>query len=216
MGPGGLHDPSGMGGYNVALSPAQDQQQHMGSGLPPMSTFRNSATGPMGLPQQATQPGAVQSPYNHSPSLGPVPVGAGPVGQTSGDALGKALASIYSADQSTSSFSSHPTTPVSSPPPLTSVSQQQQQQQQQWNSGPTHPGAVGVANTASPLYNERNLHMVRTIFRNERRKVGKEDFGKGLVMALCLFSLAVSPATFFFFFSFSFRRGGENDRSSVQ
>lgn len=66
---------------------------------------------------------------------------------------------IYSADQSTSSFSSHPTTPVSSPPPLTSVNQPQ------WN-GPPHPHAhpAGVANTSSPLYNERNLHMVR--FKN--------------------------------------------------
>jgi len=63
---------------------------------------------------------------------------------------------IYSADQSASSFSSHPTTPVSSPPPLTSVNQSQ------WAApappGPAHP--VGVANTASPHYAERNLHLV--------------------------------------------------------
>lgn len=63
---------------------------------------------------------------------------------------------IYSADQSASSFGSHPTTPVSSPPPLTSVNQSQ------WAAppppGPAHP--VGVANTASPHYAERNLHLV--------------------------------------------------------
>jgi transcription factor 4/12 len=100
MGSGPIHDPSGMSGYNVALSPAQDHggaNNLMGSGLPPMSTFRNSSTGPMGGsgsqtgPHQAG-PGAIQSPslYNHSPSLGPP---AGPGGQT-GDALGKALASV--------------------------------------------------------------------------------------------------------------------------
>ncbi|XP_032785152.2 transcription factor 12 isoform X12 [Daphnia magna] len=170
MGSGALHDPSGMGGYNVALSPAQDHNganNLMSSGLPPMSTFRNSATGPMRGPVsqsgviQAGAATAVQSPsmYSHSPNLGPPP---GPGGQT-GDALGKALASIYSADQSTSSFSSHPTTPVSSPPPLTSVSQPQ------WN-GPSHPHAhpAAVANTASPLYNERNLHMARRMPEQER------------------------------------------------
>lgn len=100
MGSGPLHDPSGMGGYNVALSPAQDHggpNNLMSSGLPPMSTFRNSTSGPMGGPVAQTGvvqtgPGAVQSPsmYNHSPNLGPPP---GPGGQT-GDALGKALASV--------------------------------------------------------------------------------------------------------------------------
>ncbi|XP_046451465.1 transcription factor 12-like isoform X45 [Daphnia pulex] len=185
MGSGAIHDPSGMGGYNVALSPAQDHNgpnNLMSSGLPPMSTFRNSATGPMGGPVsqsgvvQAGSGATVQSPsmYSHSPNLGPPP---GPGGQT-GDALGKALASIYSADQSTSSFSSHPTTPVSSPPPLTSVNQPQ------WN-GPPHPHThpAGVANTASPLYNERNLHMATTrmeerlddainVLRNHAESVG--------------------------------------------
>lgn len=101
MGSGALHDPSGMGGYNVALSPAQDHNganNLMSSGLPPMSTFRNSATGPMRGPVsqsgviQAGAATAVQSPsmYSHSPNLGPPP---GPGGQT-GDALGKALASV--------------------------------------------------------------------------------------------------------------------------
>ncbi|XP_046451469.1 transcription factor 12-like isoform X48 [Daphnia pulex] len=179
MGSGAIHDPSGMGGYNVALSPAQDHNgpnNLMSSGLPPMSTFRNSATGPMGGPVsqsgvvQAGSGATVQSPsmYSHSPNLGPPP---GPGGQT-GDALGKALAS------STSSFSSHPTTPVSSPPPLTSVNQPQ------WN-GPPHPHThpAGVANTASPLYNERNLHMATTrmeerlddainVLRNHAESVG--------------------------------------------
>jgi transcription factor 4/12 len=101
MGSGAIHDPSGMGGYNVALSPAQDHNgpnNLMSSGLPPMSTFRNSATGPMGGPVsqsgvvQAGSGATVQSPsmYSHSPNLGPPP---GPGGQT-GDALGKALASV--------------------------------------------------------------------------------------------------------------------------
>ncbi len=100
MVPGPLqHDPSSgmVGGYQDP----QQQQQHggnnnnqmVGSGLPPMSTFRNTPGVPV-QPGVGAGPGAVQSPslYNHSPSLGPVV--PGPPGQTSGDALGKALASV--------------------------------------------------------------------------------------------------------------------------
>lgn len=100
MVPGPLqHDPSSgmVGGYQ------DPQQQHggnnnnqmVGSGLPPMSTFRNTPGGVVPVqPGGVAGPGAVQSPslYNHSPSLGPVV--PGPPGQTSGDALGKALASV--------------------------------------------------------------------------------------------------------------------------
>uniref|UniRef100_A0A8C9WMJ5 Transcription factor 4 n=1 Tax=Scleropages formosus TaxID=113540 RepID=A0A8C9WMJ5_SCLFO len=47
--------------------------------------------------------------------------GAGSSSQT-GDALGKALASIYSPDHTNNSFSSNPSTPVGSPPSLTAAS----------------------------------------------------------------------------------------------
>ncbi|KAI4889416.1 hypothetical protein NFI96_024297, partial [Prochilodus magdalenae] len=49
------------------------------------------------------------------------PSGAGSSSQT-GDALGKALASIYSPDHTNNSFSSNPSTPVGSPPSLTAAS----------------------------------------------------------------------------------------------
>ena len=64
------------------------------------------------------------------------------------------LVQIYSADQSASSFSSHPTTPVSSPPPLTSVNQSQ------WAAPPAPGPSVGVASTAPSHYGDRNLHLV--------------------------------------------------------
>uniref|UniRef100_A0A8B9J4T7 Transcription factor 4 n=1 Tax=Astyanax mexicanus TaxID=7994 RepID=A0A8B9J4T7_ASTMX len=48
------------------------------------------------------------------------PSGAASSSQT-GDALGKALASIYSPDHTNNSFSSNPSTPVGSPPSLTAV-----------------------------------------------------------------------------------------------
>jgi len=165
MGPGPVHDP--MGGYG-ALSPAQDQHQQggnlMGSGLPPMSTFQNARGGPIGPSHVAVAAGAnalgqaTASPlYNHSPNLGPGPHGAAGSGGTEiRDALGKALASIYSADQSASSFSSHPTTPVSSPPPLTSVNQSQ------WAAPPAPGPSVGVASTAPSHYGDRNLHLATT------------------------------------------------------
>ncbi|XP_014272191.1 protein daughterless isoform X2 [Halyomorpha halys] len=51
----------------------------------------------------------------HSPPVVFIPGGAQPPGDT---LVGKALASIYPTEQSASSYSSNPSTPVSSPPPL--------------------------------------------------------------------------------------------------
>ncbi|CAB1351968.1 unnamed protein product, partial [Coregonus sp. 'balchen'] len=45
-----------------------------------------------------------------------------PSSSQTGDALGKALASIYSPDHTNNSFSSNPSTPVGSPPSLTGTS----------------------------------------------------------------------------------------------
>ncbi|XP_066036773.1 transcription factor 4 isoform X18 [Chamaea fasciata] len=76
----------------------------LSSGLPPMSSFhRNSNFTP---------------PANGSENiLATRGSGAGGSSQT-GDALGKALASIYSPDHTNTSFSSNPSTPVASPPSL--------------------------------------------------------------------------------------------------
>ncbi|KAK0083544.1 hypothetical protein PV325_008640 [Microctonus aethiopoides] len=90
--------------------------------LPPMSTFRgNSAVAASGG-TNAPSPASLQ--YSHSPGA---PATAPTVANSAtnnqppaADTLGKALASvIYPTDQSVSSYSSNPSTPVSSPPPLT-------------------------------------------------------------------------------------------------
>ncbi|XP_022532015.2 transcription factor 4 isoform X2 [Astyanax mexicanus] len=85
--------------------------------LPPMSTFhRNSGTNHYSTAScTATTNGTDSVMANRAPS------GAASSSQT-GDALGKALASIYSPDHTNNSFSSNPSTPVGSPPSLTAAS----------------------------------------------------------------------------------------------
>ncbi|EEB15551.1 protein daughterless, putative [Pediculus humanus corporis] len=95
----GVHDM----GYS-AISP----NHHTGEGPTPLlggaAPMAPSPAGPPGLPPMSSFRG-------HSPH------GNVPHSQTPGDTLGKALASIYPTDQSVSSYSSNPSTPVSSPPP---------------------------------------------------------------------------------------------------
>ncbi|XP_071528298.1 transcription factor 12-like isoform X3 [Panulirus ornatus] len=89
---------------------------NMASGLPPMSSFR----GPGASSTTGGGSVATSSPlYTHSPV--PNHTQATATGNT-GDTLGKALTSIYPGEQTSSSYSSNPGTPVSatSPPPLTS------------------------------------------------------------------------------------------------
>ncbi|XP_030622875.1 transcription factor 4 isoform X1 [Chanos chanos] len=85
--------------------------------LPPMSSFhRSSGTNHYSAAScTATTNGTDSVMANRAPS------GAGSSSQT-GDALGKALASIYSPDHTNNSFSSNPSTPVGSPPSLTAAS----------------------------------------------------------------------------------------------
>ncbi|XP_050713261.1 transcription factor 12-like isoform X4 [Eriocheir sinensis] len=88
----------------------------MASGLPPMSSFR----GPGASSTTGGGSVATSSPlYTHSPV--PNHTQATATANT-GDTLGKALSSIYPGEQTSSSYSSNPGTPVSatSPPPLTS------------------------------------------------------------------------------------------------
>ncbi|KAM9585823.1 transcription factor 12 isoform 3-T3 [Trichechus inunguis] len=85
--------------------------------LPPMSSFHRGSTS--------------SSPYvaaSHTPPINGSDGILGPRGNAAGssqtgDALGKALASIYSPDHTSSSFPSNPSTPVGSPSPLTGTSQ---------------------------------------------------------------------------------------------
>uniref|UniRef100_A0A8C1Z5G7 Transcription factor 12 n=1 Tax=Cyprinus carpio TaxID=7962 RepID=A0A8C1Z5G7_CYPCA len=110
--------------------------------LPPMSSFHRGST--------STSPFVTAS---HTP---PVNTAEGVMGirgnatgsSQTGDALGKALASIYSPDHTSSSFPSNPSTPVGSPSPLTA-----QAGTTQW------PRATGQA-PSSPNY-ENSLHSLK-------------------------------------------------------
>ncbi|XP_075759366.1 transcription factor E2-alpha isoform X8 [Pelodiscus sinensis] len=90
-------------------------QMHSGEvngGLPSVSGFSSAST-PYGVP-------------SHTPPISGTDSMMGNRGTTagsSGDALGKALASIYSPDHSSNNFSSNPSTPVGSPQGLAGTSQ---------------------------------------------------------------------------------------------
>ncbi|XP_024423868.1 transcription factor 12 isoform X3 [Desmodus rotundus] len=85
--------------------------------LPPMSSFHRSSTSSSPYVAASHTP-----PINGSDSILGTRGNAAGSSQT-GDALGKALASIYSPDHTSSSFPSNPSTPVGSPSPLTGTSQ---------------------------------------------------------------------------------------------
>ncbi|XP_019359836.1 PREDICTED: transcription factor 12 isoform X11 [Gavialis gangeticus] len=85
--------------------------------LPPMSSFHRGSTSSSPYVAASHTP-----PVNGSDNiLGNRGNGAG--SSQTGDALGKALASIYSPDHTSSSFPSNPSTPVGSPSPLAGASQ---------------------------------------------------------------------------------------------
>lgn len=104
------------------------------SGLPPMSSFRQHGAAPsppVNTTAQFVHPSPSVNGSNNN--TGTVPATAPPAGQgtqpaqqppntaQTADALGKALASMYSTDaHSSTSYSSNPATPVASPPPLIS------------------------------------------------------------------------------------------------
>ncbi|XP_069481001.1 transcription factor 12 isoform X4 [Ambystoma mexicanum] len=117
--------------------------------LPPMSSFHRGSSS--------------SSPYvasSHTPPIGGTDnlLGAGSRGNNAGssqtgDALGKALASIYSPDHTSSSFPSNPSTPVGSPSPLTGASQ--------WTrAGGQAPSSPNYENSLHSLKNrvEQQLH----------------------------------------------------------
>ncbi|XP_069766959.1 transcription factor 12 isoform X3 [Narcine bancroftii] len=102
--------------------------------LPPMSSFHRGSTSSHYVAASHTPP--VNGSENLLGNRGNAAGGA----QT-GDALGKALASIYSPDHTSSSFPSNPSTPVGSPSPLPGATQ--------WS----RPGGT----PSSPSY-ENSLH----------------------------------------------------------
>ncbi|XP_067827614.1 transcription factor 12 isoform X1 [Heptranchias perlo] len=106
--------------------------------LPPMSSFHRGSTSSPYVAASHTPP------INGSENLlGNRGNGAG--GSQTGDALGKALASIYSPDHTNSSFPSNPSTPVGSPSSLPGANQ--------W----TRSGGM----PSSPSY-ENSLHSLQT------------------------------------------------------
>lgn len=120
-------------GYHHPVSPTQENL--INSGLPPMSTFRGQTIPPSSSSFSSTSPtvnGAdmVSSRGNQGAS------------QQTGDALGKALASIYSTDHTSSSYGSNPSTPVSSPPPITGTSSQWQRPSQNSSTSPQFEGPL--------------------------------------------------------------------------
>lgn len=109
--------------------------------LPPMSSFHRGSTSSSPYVAASHTP-----PINGSDSILGTRGNAAGSSQT-GDALGKALASIYSPDHTSSSFPSNPSTPVGSPSPLTAGNSQ-------W------PRAGGQA-PSSPSY-ENSLHSLQS------------------------------------------------------
>ncbi|XP_030232704.1 transcription factor 12 isoform X1 [Gadus morhua] len=94
--------------------PAHCVSPDVGGGLPPMSSFhRGHASASPFIPAGHAPPG--------SPAPGGLMAanqGGATGGSQTGDALGKALASIYSPDHTSSSFPSNPSSPGGSPTPL--------------------------------------------------------------------------------------------------
>ncbi|XP_015172382.1 PREDICTED: transcription factor 4 isoform X5 [Polistes dominula] len=129
------HDPmaySSMSPNGEPAAPILGSAVTSAASLPPMSTFRGSAAVAVAAAANsgtgAPSPASLQ--YSHSPgapTTAPSAPNAAPTNNQqppTGDTLGKTLASVVSTrifptDQSVSSYSSNPSTPVSSPPPLT-------------------------------------------------------------------------------------------------
>ncbi|XP_013883140.1 transcription factor 12 isoform X4 [Austrofundulus limnaeus] len=97
--------------------PAHSVSPDVNASLPPMSSFHRSNT--------STSPFVTAAHTSSVASADGIMVaanrGTGTGSSQTGDALGKALASIYSPDHTSSSFPSNPSTPVGSPSPLTAT-----------------------------------------------------------------------------------------------
>ncbi|XP_057215535.1 transcription factor 12 isoform X6 [Triplophysa rosa] len=136
--------------------------------LPPMSSFhRNSASTSPFVTASHTPPvntaEGVMAAANRGNATG---------SSQTGDALGKALASIYSPEHTSSSFPSNPSTPVASPSPLTAQAGAASAGTVVMASGRTGragttqwPRATGQA-PSSPNY-ENSLHSLGSVHREE-------------------------------------------------
>ncbi|XP_023368301.1 transcription factor E2-alpha isoform X2 [Otolemur garnettii] len=121
--PAGSSSSVGSSGSNGGTFGGLHQHERMGyqlhgaevnGGLPAVSTFSSTSGATYGSVSSHTPP------VSGTDSL----MGTrGTIASSSGDALGKALASIYSPDHSSNNFSSSPSTPVGSPQGLAGTSQ---------------------------------------------------------------------------------------------
>ncbi|XP_075064151.1 transcription factor 12 isoform X4 [Mixophyes fleayi] len=132
---GSLHD-------RLNYPPHPVSPTDINASLPPMSTFHRGGTTSSSYGASSHTP-----PINGSDNL----LGTGSRGNAAGssqtgDALGKALASIYSPDHTNSSFPSNPSTPVGSPSPLPGANQWSRQ---------------GGQTPSSPSY-ENSLHSLQS------------------------------------------------------
>ncbi|XP_073476148.1 transcription factor 4 isoform X6 [Aquarana catesbeiana] len=105
------------------------------SSLPPMSTFHRSSTNHYNASSCTPPANGTDSIMSNR--------GSGPSGSSqTGDALGKALASIYSPDHTNNSFSSNPSTPVGSPPSLSAGTAVWSRNGGQTSSSPSYEGPL--------------------------------------------------------------------------
>ncbi|XP_063782231.1 transcription factor 12 isoform X6 [Pseudophryne corroboree] len=109
---GSLHD-------RLNYPPHPVSPTDINASLPPMSSFHRGGTTSSSFVASSHTP-----PINGSDNLlGTASRGNAAGSSQTGDALGKALASIYSPDHTSSSFPSNPSTPVGSPSPLPGATQ---------------------------------------------------------------------------------------------
>ncbi|XP_069622027.1 transcription factor 12 isoform X1 [Ranitomeya imitator] len=136
---GSLHD-------RLNYPPHPVSPTDLNASLPPMSSFHRGGTTSSSYVSSSHTP-----PINGSDNL----LGRGNAAGSSqtGDALGKALASIYSPDHTSSSFPSNPSTPVGSPSPLPGANQWSRQ-------GGQTPSSPSYENSLHSLKNrvEQQLH----------------------------------------------------------
>ncbi|XP_039177948.1 transcription factor 4 isoform X13 [Crotalus tigris] len=117
------------------LSYPSHSSADINSSLPPMSTFHRSGT-------THYSASSCTPPANGTESI-MANRGSGATGSSqTGDALGKALASIYSPDHTNNSFSSNPSTPVGSPPSLSGTAVWSRNGGQASSSSPNYEGPL--------------------------------------------------------------------------
>ncbi|XP_040021179.1 transcription factor 12 isoform X2 [Gasterosteus aculeatus] len=143
--------------------PAHSVSPDINASLPPMSTFHrgNTSTSPFLTEAHSTSVNTVDG-VMAAANRGNV---AG--SSQTGDALGKALASIYSPDHTSSSFPSNPSTPMGSPSPLAATAGAASASSVAAAAGPPsgRPGTnqwprAGGQTPSSPTY-ENSLHSLK-------------------------------------------------------